>query len=86
MQVDLVEFEDLGLNDRLHLLSAVGVCLTRVTTFKHVYVLYALYGFYVEIVISYNGNATKVSQAVAFHNCNRLNKYLKQIDLSDLGI
>lgn len=86
MQIELTEFEELGLNDRLHLLGAVGTFLTRVMTFKHMYVLYNLYGFYVEIVISYNGKATKVSQAIAFDNCNRLNKYLKQIDLSDLGI
>jgi len=86
MQVTLCEFDELCLNDRLHLIWAVGTSLHRIQTFKQTYLLYSVYGFYVEVVIGYNGKVASVSNAVAFEESNRLNKYLVDIDLKDLGI
>jgi hypothetical protein len=85
MQLSLYEFDELSLDDRLNLLWGVGVFLSRVQQVKHTYLLYAVYNYYVEVIINHQGSAT-VSQAVAFDGGNRLNKHVQAVPLTDLGL
>ena len=82
MQLTQYEFDDLCLSDRLHLIGAIGVLLSRVQALQHNYSLYGVYDFYVEVVMNHYGS--RIVQAVAFRDGNRLNKHLKEIDLSGL--
>ena len=85
MQLTLCDFDELSLNDRMHLVCVLGVLVSRVQTVKHTYQLYVLYDFYVEVVLNHQGTAA-VSSAVAFHDANRLNKHLNAVDLSCLEL
>lgn len=83
MHLTLYEYSQLTLTDRLQLLWEHGTFLHNVAAYSHGFKLYSIFGFYVEVVVSY-GEVVKITDAVPLVRGHRLNKYLACIDLNDL--
>jgi hypothetical protein len=79
--LSLYEYAAHCLDDRFDILLAHGTFITLVNGPKRAYGLYALFGFYVEVELNHHEVVTAV---VAFKHAEKLNKYLPQVDLSDL--
>lgn len=82
----LMEFESLELSVQLQLLVDEGVPIGQIRAPRSGHLLYALYNFYVELDMSYKKDSSDVTGIEAFRLSPRLNKYLNQIDLTELGI
>jgi hypothetical protein len=81
MRLELHEFAALELDDRLDVLWQYGTLIAHVKTRSRGYALYALFGYYVEMQVN---RAKVITAAVAFKRGDKLDKYLPQVDLSDL--
>ena len=84
MRLNLFEYDGLCLEDRLHLTWSVGTQLATLETDECVFILYAVYDYYVELISIHLSDETRITRAVAFSGGNRLDKYLDSVDLSDL--
>ena len=82
----LLEFEQLEMTEQLEIVVENGTPLSQVKSIRKGHLLYALYNFYVELDMEYKKGKTDVVEIHAFHMSVKLNKYLKQIDLTDIGI
>ena len=86
MAMTLLEFESMEFTERLEHVIENGVPIAQVKTIRKGHLLYALYNFYVELDMTYGRGKTDVKEVHAFRISPKLNKYLKEIDLSDIGI
>ena len=82
----LLEFENLDLQEQLDLVRHDGTPVANVKTRSKSHVLYALYSFYVELECIYKDGQSDVVDARCFGISTRLDKYLLQIDLTELGL
>ena len=82
----LLEFESLDLTEQLEHVVENGTPLAQIKNTRKGTLLYALYSYYVELEMVYKKGMTDVTTAHAFRMSPKLDKYLDQIDISDLGI
>lgn len=82
----VLEFEALELTERLEIVVEQGTPLAQIKKPRKGHLLYSLYGFYVELEMTYKAGFTDVHEAYAYYASPKLNKFLELIDLSELGI
>ena len=82
--IDLYDFLDLELVDRLIVLRANGVHVAKLSTTFQRSDLYTLGSFYVEVRTTRKNGSSTVHDALPFVKGPRLDKYLESIDLSPL--
>lgn len=83
--IDLHDYLDMDLVDKLIVLRNNGVPIGRVETKLLRSELHALGGFYVEVRTSLTGQEERID-AVPFLKGPRLDKYLETVDLSSLSL
>ena len=82
----LLEFEQLEMTEQLEHVVENGTPISQIKSLRRGHLLYSLYNFYVELDMEYKKGKTDVTEIHCYRMSLRLNKYLKQIDLSDIGI
>lgn len=82
----LLEFESLEMSVQLQLLVDEGIPIAQVRGSRTGHLLYSIYGYYVELDMSYKKHSSDVTGLQVYYLSPRLNKFLKQIDLTELGI
>ncbi len=76
------DYIKLNMNDKANLLWDEGLFLDKYIDLDIITNLYYLNNFYVEVVLS-NTNG-RISEITPFKKGNRLEKYLKAVDLKEL--
>jgi hypothetical protein len=72
-KLGLYECAALSLTDRLQLVCEHGTFLHNVASESHVYNLYKLFDFYVEVIIDHNMDKPVITDAISFMHGHRLN-------------
>ena len=80
--MELYDYIKLGLNDKANLLWDEGVFIDKYIDLDMITNLYFLSNFYVEVVLS-NSNG-RITEITPFKKGDRLEKYLRQVDLKEL--
>ena len=75
--LSLYEYIALDTSQRAETLWQEGEFMTNLVDGNHAYSLYSLHGFYVEVVLVDN----EISEVTPFKLGDRLDKYLRHIDL-----
>jgi hypothetical protein len=82
----LLEFESLELTEQLELVVDRGTPIAQIKTTRKGSLLYSLYNFYVELEMEYKKGISDVVAVHSFRIGPKLEKYLEQIDISELGL
>jgi hypothetical protein len=82
----LLEFESLELTAQLEHVVETGTPIAQIKTPRKGSLLYALYNFYVELEMEYKKGISDVVAVHPFRIGPKLEKYLEQIDISELGL